>query len=62
MGAVFTQSRTPSEFRSNDCEAKGGVRRKSLTSREEQLHVRHVNGYFIPHEECSCPDCVEETE
>ena len=40
MGAVFTQSRTPSEFRSNDCEAKGGVRRKSRTSREEQLHVR----------------------
>ena len=31
-------------------------------AREEQLRVRHVNIYFMPHEECSCPDCVEETE
>ena len=54
MGAVFTQSRTPSEFRSNDCEAKGGVRRKSRTSREEQLHVRHHQVQnFLKYEEHS---------
>ena len=33
---------------------------RRAAAREEQLHVRHVNGYT--HEECSCPDCVEETE
>ena len=31
-------------------------------AREEQLRVRHVNIYFMPHIKCSCPDCVEETE
>ena len=35
---------------------------RRAAAREEQLRVRHVNGYFMPHEECSCPDCVEERE
>ena len=27
-------------------------------AREEQLRVRHVNIYFMPHEECSCSQIV----
>ncbi len=47
MGAIFTQSRTPSEFGSKGCEAKGGFRRKSRTAREEQLRVRHHVHNFL---------------
>ena len=47
MGAIFTQSRTPSEFGSKGCEAIGGFRRKSRTAREEQLRVRHHVHNFL---------------